>query len=99
MSDVLDYEAAPARNRVRFLALGIFAVLMLLAGRAVQLAFSGDPLASPRGVVIAHMSARPPPAAIIAKMNERKKPQSKRRLFFSSGTASANWKKTEKLPY
>lgn len=41
-------EAAPARNRVRFLALGIFAVLLLLAGRAVQLAFSGDPLAEPR---------------------------------------------------
>jgi cell division protein FtsI (penicillin-binding protein 3) len=42
-------EAAPARNRVRFLALGIFAVLLLLTGRAVQLAFSGDPLAAPRG--------------------------------------------------
>jgi cell division protein FtsI (penicillin-binding protein 3) len=41
-------EAAPARNRVRFLALGVFAVLLLLAGRAVQLAFSGDPLAEPR---------------------------------------------------
>ena len=38
-------EAAPARNRVRFLALSIFAVLILLAGRAVQLAFSGDPSA------------------------------------------------------
>jgi cell division protein FtsI (penicillin-binding protein 3) len=42
-------EAAPARNRVRFLALGVFAVLLLLAGRAVQLAFSPDPLAEPRG--------------------------------------------------
>ncbi|MEZ5995044.1 MAG: penicillin-binding protein 2 [Hyphomonadaceae bacterium] len=41
-------EAAPARNRVRFLAIGIFALLLLLAGRAVQLAFAGDPLASPR---------------------------------------------------
>jgi cell division protein FtsI (penicillin-binding protein 3) len=41
-------EAAPARNRVRFLALTIFAVLLLLAGRAVQLAFSADPLAAPR---------------------------------------------------
>lgn len=41
-------EAAPARNRVRFLAIGIFAVLLLLAGRAVQLAFSGDPLAVAR---------------------------------------------------
>lgn len=41
-------EAAPARNRVRALALGIFLVLLLLAGRAVQLAFSGDPLAEPR---------------------------------------------------
>lgn len=38
-------EAAPARNRVRFLAVSIFAVLLLLAGRAVQLAFSGDPSA------------------------------------------------------
>lgn len=38
-------EAAPARNRVRFLALTIFAVLLLLAGRAVQLAFAGDPRA------------------------------------------------------
>lgn len=36
-------EAAPARNRVRLLAIGIFAVLLLLAGRAVQLAFAGDP--------------------------------------------------------
>lgn len=41
-------EAAPARNRVRFLALTVFAALLLLAGRAVQLAFSGDPLAEPR---------------------------------------------------
>ena len=46
-------EAAPARNRVRFLAVGVFAVLLLLAGRAVQLAFAGDPLATPRGAVIA----------------------------------------------
>jgi cell division protein FtsI (penicillin-binding protein 3) len=46
-------EAAPARNRVRLLALTIFALLLLLAGRAIQLAFSGDPLAEPRraGVV------------------------------------------------
>jgi cell division protein FtsI (penicillin-binding protein 3) len=41
-------EAAPARNRVRFLAIAIFALLLLLAGRAVQLAFSGDPLAAPQ---------------------------------------------------
>lgn len=41
-------EAAPARNRVRMLALAMFALLLLLAGRAVQLAFSGDPLAEPR---------------------------------------------------
>lgn len=38
-------EAAPARNGVRFLALAILIVLLLLAGRAVQLAFSGDPIA------------------------------------------------------
>ena len=42
------HEAAPARNRVRMLAIGIFLVLLLLAGRAMQLAFSGDPLATPR---------------------------------------------------
>ncbi|HVZ99968.1 MAG TPA: penicillin-binding protein 2 [Caulobacterales bacterium] len=42
------YEAAPARNGVRFLAISVFLVLFLLAGRAVQLAFSGDPLAEPR---------------------------------------------------
>jgi cell division protein FtsI (penicillin-binding protein 3) len=46
-------EAAPARNRVRFLAVGVFAVLLLLAGRAVQLAFAGDPLAAPRRAAIA----------------------------------------------
>jgi cell division protein FtsI (penicillin-binding protein 3) len=51
-------EAAPARNRVRFLALGIFAVLLLLAGRAVQLAFSGDPLAEPRRPVAVASTAR-----------------------------------------
>lgn len=44
-------EAAPARNGVRFLAIGVFAVLLLLAGRAIQLAFSGDPLAAPRQAV------------------------------------------------
>ncbi|MES1200579.1 MAG: penicillin-binding protein 2 [Pseudomonadota bacterium] len=42
------YEAAPARNGVRFLAIGLFLLLLLLAGRAVQLAFAGDPLAEPR---------------------------------------------------
>lgn len=41
-------EAAPARMRVRALAIGVFAVLLLLSGRAVQLAFSGDPLAQTR---------------------------------------------------
>lgn len=46
-------EAAPARNRVRFLAIGLFALLLLLAGRAIQLAFSGDPLAEPRSVAVA----------------------------------------------
>lgn len=51
-------EAAPARNRVRFLAIGILAVLLLLAGRAVQLAFAGDPLAEPRRV-----AASAPPIA------------------------------------
>jgi cell division protein FtsI (penicillin-binding protein 3) len=45
-------EAAPARNRVRFLAIGILAVLALLGGRAVQLAFSGDPLAEPRRTAV-----------------------------------------------
>lgn len=46
-------EAAPARHRVRFLAIGVFAVLLLLGGRAVQLAFSGDPLAGPRAGAVA----------------------------------------------
>jgi cell division protein FtsI (penicillin-binding protein 3) len=45
-------EAAPARNRVRLLAIGIFTVLLLLMGRAVQLAFSGDPLATSRHAAI-----------------------------------------------
>lgn len=44
-----EAEAAPARVGVRFLAIAIFALLLLLAGRAVQLAFSGDPLGAPRG--------------------------------------------------
>ncbi|MGD9981014.1 MAG: peptidoglycan D,D-transpeptidase FtsI family protein [Hyphomonadaceae bacterium] len=44
-------EAAPARNRIRLLAVSIFAALLLLAGRAVQLAFSGDPLAAPRSTI------------------------------------------------
>lgn len=58
-------EAAPARNRVRFLALAIFAALLLLAGRAVQLAFSGDPLAAPRTVA----AAAPLPRADIVDRN------------------------------
>jgi cell division protein FtsI (penicillin-binding protein 3) len=41
-------EAAPARNRVRFLAIALLAILLLLTGRAIQLAFSGDPTADPR---------------------------------------------------
>ena len=48
-----EIEAAPARNRVRFLAVTLFVLLALLAGRAVQLAFSGDPLAAPRGAAAA----------------------------------------------
>ena len=40
-------EAAPARARIRLLAIAVFSLLLLLAGRAVQLAFSGDPLAAP----------------------------------------------------
>lgn len=51
-------EAAPARGRVRLLAIGIFAVLTLLAGRAVQLAFSGDPLAEPHRTAAAAPIAR-----------------------------------------
>ena len=57
-------EAAPARNRVRFLALTVFAALLLLAGRAVQLAFSGDPLAAPR-----HVAAGAAPRADIVDRN------------------------------
>jgi cell division protein FtsI (penicillin-binding protein 3) len=51
-------EAAPARNRVRFLAIGLLLVLLLLAGRAVQLALSGDPLAEPRRNIAATPVAR-----------------------------------------
>jgi len=51
-------EAAPARNRVRLLALALFALLLLLAGRAVQLAFSGDPLAEARGANVRAVTAR-----------------------------------------
>ena len=40
-------EAAPARNRVRFLAIGLLVVLLALSGRAIELAFSGDPTAEP----------------------------------------------------
>jgi cell division protein FtsI (penicillin-binding protein 3) len=42
-------EAAPARNRVRFLAIGLLIALALLSARAIQLAFSGDPTAERRG--------------------------------------------------
>ncbi len=38
-------EAAPARRRIRVLAIAMFVVLALLAGRSVQLAFAGDPTA------------------------------------------------------
>jgi cell division protein FtsI (penicillin-binding protein 3) len=51
-------EAAPARNRIRFLAIGVFIVLALLMGRAVQLAFAGDPLAAARTGVAAAPLAR-----------------------------------------
>ncbi|MBY0562582.1 MAG: penicillin-binding protein 2 [Hyphomonadaceae bacterium] len=50
-ADVARFDVetpAPARDRIRLLALAVFALLLLLAGRAVQLAFSGDPLAGPR---------------------------------------------------
>ena len=50
-------EAAPARGGVRVLALGLFAILLLLAGRALQLAFAGDPLAQ-RAAVAAASTAR-----------------------------------------
>lgn len=36
-------EAAPARARIRILAIGALCLMALLAGRSVQLAFSGDP--------------------------------------------------------
>ncbi len=53
-----ETEAAPARVGVRFLAIGIFALLLLLAGRAIQLAFSGDPLAAPRSASVHASVAR-----------------------------------------
>lgn len=49
-------EAAPARNRVRFLAIGVLTVFLLLCGRAVQLAFSGDPLATPRASAVSRVA-------------------------------------------
>jgi cell division protein FtsI (penicillin-binding protein 3) len=52
---------APARNRIRFLALAMFALLLLLSGRAVQLAFSGDPLSAARAAT----SAAPKRADIV----------------------------------
>lgn len=48
-------DAAPARYRVRFLAVSLFVLLLLLAGRSVQLAFAGDPLAPPRHTVVVAM--------------------------------------------
>lgn len=36
-------EAAPARGRIRLLAVMMLALLLVLAGRSVQLAFAGDP--------------------------------------------------------
>lgn len=46
-------EAAPARNRIRFLAIALIGLLLLLSGRALQLAFAGDPLAEPRRTLVA----------------------------------------------
>lgn len=51
-------EAAPARARVRAVALAVFAMLLLLAGRATQLAFAGDPLSGPRAGAAASQIAR-----------------------------------------
>jgi cell division protein FtsI (penicillin-binding protein 3) len=51
-------EAAPARNRVRFLAIGLLSVLLLLSARAIQLAFAGDPLAEPHAALGATPVAR-----------------------------------------
>lgn len=53
-----DAEAAPARNRVRALALSVLALLTLLCGRAVQLAFSGDPIARQEAAAASHALAR-----------------------------------------
>jgi cell division protein FtsI (penicillin-binding protein 3) len=49
-------EAAPARNRVRFLAVGLLVLLLLLAGRAIMLAFAGDPTAEPHRAAVAATS-------------------------------------------
>jgi cell division protein FtsI (penicillin-binding protein 3) len=51
-------EAAPARQRVRLLALVLFGRLLLLAGRAVELAFSGDPTAAPQTHALQSATAR-----------------------------------------
>jgi cell division protein FtsI (penicillin-binding protein 3) len=47
-----------SRVRVRLLIVALLAVLVLLAGRAVQLAFSGDPLAQDAGGSIAAVAPR-----------------------------------------
>lgn len=51
-------EAAPARTRIRLLAVAVFAVLLVLAGRSVQLAFAGDPTAPRAGAAPAAATAR-----------------------------------------
>ncbi|MGE0045134.1 MAG: peptidoglycan D,D-transpeptidase FtsI family protein [Hyphomonadaceae bacterium] len=41
-------EAAPARARIRFLALGVFVLFLALSGRAIQLSLAGDPVPAQR---------------------------------------------------
>jgi cell division protein FtsI (penicillin-binding protein 3) len=51
-------EAAPARARIRVLALLIFAAFALLAGRAVQLALTGDGDRGGQHAIVSHATVR-----------------------------------------
>ena len=57
-AEIAAPEAAPARNRVRFLAISLLVLLVLLALRAIQLAFAGDPLAEPHRTTPAAYTSR-----------------------------------------
>lgn len=51
-------EAAPARAQIRVLALGLLVLFVFLAGRAVQLSLSGDPVPAQRPQIASPAVAR-----------------------------------------